>query len=189
MCLVNLSVTANFCRQGCYLLSSFCKRASWEEFLAALAFTHYHWHEATMGPRSPLNVFNHAKESYDIDMSIPDVEVSLVETGSWDEDGAIQEERKKALSLTFRQMEGEGVIVVSFVLERKEKVGESLEDLAAETVAKQTASKSHIEIMDFAVKTQLELGKKLPDKLFDNIKTVHVEEDKRQQLEVQVESA
>ena len=69
--------------------------------------------------------------------------------------------------------------------------------MAAEAVAKQMASKSHIEIMDFAVKTQLELGKKLPEKLFSSIKTVewvqshrlHIEEDKRQQLEVQVESA
>ena len=194
MCLVNLSVTANFCRQGCYLLSSFCKRASWEEFLAALAFTHYHWHEATMGPRSPLNVFNHAKESYDIDLSTPDVGVTVAEKGSWDQDGAIQdlEERKKALSLSFRRMEG-GVLVVSFVMEMKEKVSESLEDLAAETVAKQMASKSHIEILEFVAKTQLESIKALRGKLFDSIKSVewvqshrlHIEEDKRRQLEVQ----
>ena len=94
-------------------------------------------------------------------------------------------------------MEGGGVFVVSFVMEKKERVSKCLEDLAADAVAKPMADKSHIEIMDFAVKTQLELGKKLPEKLFSSIKTVewvqshrlHIEEDKRQQLEVQVESA
>ena len=80
VCLVNLSVTANFCRQGWPLLSNFWKRARYREFEAALLFTHHHWHEATMGQRSPLEVFKHVKESYDIDLSIPDVVVSLAET-------------------------------------------------------------------------------------------------------------
>jgi hypothetical protein len=144
-------VTVNFCRQGCYLLSTFCKRASWEEFLAALAFTHYHWHEATMGPRFPLNVFNHAKESYDIDLSTPDVGVTVAEMGSWDQDDAIQakeEERKKALHIAFKRMEGEEVLVASFVMEKKERISESLKDLAAEAVAKHMVDKSLVEIVD-----------------------------------------
>lgn len=192
--------------QGFELLSS-CKLATsaWE-FQAALLYTHYHWHrasgtsqcqwhEATMGQRTFPAVFKHVKKSHHIDLSIPDVEVSLAEMGSWDEDGAIeaQEERRKALSITFRQMEGEGVLVVSFVMEKKEKVSKFLEDLAAVAVARQMANKSHTEIMEFVTKTQLERGKKLPKKLFGSIQTVewvqshrlHILEDKRRQLEVQ----
>ena len=70
---------------------------------------------------------------------------------------------------------------------------ESLKDLAAEAVAKHMADKSLIEIVEFVAKTQLESIKALRVKLFNNIKTVkwvrghrlHIEEDKRRQLEVQ----
>ena len=192
----NLSVTANFCRQEWDLLDVFCTRASVREFEAALFFTHYHWHDACMGQRTPIKVFKQVKESHDIDQSIPDPVVTVSEMGSWDQEGAIQaqdEERKKALHITFRQIEGGGVLVASFVLEKKKKVSECLEDLAAVIVAKQMADKSHIEIVVFAAKTQFERGKKLPEKLFGIIKTVewvqshrlHIEQDKRRQMEVQ----
>ena len=156
--------------------------ASAMDFVAALLYTSAHWDEASMGLRTNLAIIKHAMEFCSIDLSPCDIVVRVVEMGSWEQDGALKdEERKKALEVTFSEMEGERFIEVNFVLEKR-SVNESLKDLAAEAVARQLEDKGGIEQMDIPKTLKEIVGDKFKDVEWTRKHRQHFEEEKRRRL-------
>lgn len=167
--------------QGAGLLHDLISPASTWDFAAALLYYQAHWNKASMGPRTDLAVIKRVKESCDIDFSIPDLVVRVAEMGSWEQDGAFKDERKKALKVTFSRMEGGGFIEATFVLEKR-RVNGSLKDLAAEHVARQLEGKGDIELMDIPGTLKENVGDKFKDEEWIRKHREHIEEDKWRRL-------
>ena len=173
-------VTTNSCYQGVQFLNyhyvdddqlydGLVNRA----FNIAMVFTEAHWREDTMGPRTPLAVFNYVKSTCGIDV-IPCLEVTVDEMGTREQNGRRrgqkEREREKSLKVIFGWKDGDGFMAVTFVLE-KTRVNESLQDLAAEAFARQMKTRWDIEGLDVA-KSRTSNAKKIVDRVLDKFKYI-----------------
>ena len=140
------------------------------DFYAALLYTWAHWREDTVGPRSPLAVFNHVKSTCGIDLAIGGLEVRVDEMGTWEQYGASKhKQREKSLKVIFRDKDEDIFITVSFVLE-KTMDNKSLQDLAAEAFARQMKTRGDIERLDIFTKTRTRNAKILVDRVLDKFR-------------------
>ena len=85
MCLAG-QVTTNSCYQGVQFL--YWYNGWYNDFYIAMVFTEAHWQVDTMGPRTPLAVFNYVKSTCGIDVILGGLEVTVDEMGTREQNGA-----------------------------------------------------------------------------------------------------
>ena len=137
-----------------------------------------------MGQYTDLAVFNHVKESCNIELFVRDLVVRVTEMGRWEQDAAVKDEgRKKALKVIFIPIEGGEYFEFSFVLEKK-RVNESLKNLGAEVVAKQLVTKAGIDLLEIPETLKEDVFVKFKDEQWMRGHRDHIEEDRRRRLAI-----